>query len=147
MAEIIIRPLTSTDRAGWVEMRHTLWPHASRDELGAELDDIVASGTAGFGAFDGDRMIGFAEVSQRQYGDGCDTAPVGWLEGILVLHGYRRGNIARRLVAAVEEWTRARGLTELGSDAELDNLISRLAHARWGFAETGRSVLFRKVLA
>jgi aminoglycoside 6'-N-acetyltransferase I len=147
MSEIAIRPLSIADRDGWAAMRHALWPHATLEELAAEMDGLFGPDFAGFGAFDGAMLIGFAEVSQRPYGDGCDTAPVAWLEGILVRHAYRRANVARRLVAAVEDWARSRGLTELGSDAELDNLLSRLTHARWGFAETERVVRYRKLLA
>jgi aminoglycoside 6'-N-acetyltransferase I len=148
VAEIVIRPLSPTaDREIWAGMRQALWPHHSLAELASELDDMATGPFAGFGAFDGERIVGFAEASERSYGDNCDTAPVAWLEGIMVLAPYRRGNVARRLVAAVEAWARAAGHRELGSDAELDNLVSRVAHARWGFAETGRSVLYRKVLA
>ena len=111
------------------------------------LAEMLGAGdVAGFGAFDGSGMIGFAEVSERGYGDGCDTAPVAWLEGIFVTHRYRRTGVGWRLVQAVEAWARANGFTELGSDAPLDNLHSRLSHALWGFEETERSVMFRKVL-
>ena len=101
---------------------------------------------AGFGAFEDGAPIGFAEVSQRAYGDGCDTAPVAWLEGIFVMPRYRQRGVGKLLVAAVEDWGRSRGLSELGSDAALDNLTSRLSHVLWGFDETERVVMFRKTL-
>jgi aminoglycoside 6'-N-acetyltransferase I len=147
VTEPVVRQLGVGDRDGWAALRHALWPHHSIEELRDELSDMLKGDFAGFGAFDGATPVGFVEVSQRLYGDGCDTAPVAWLEGILVLPAFRRQGIARRLVAAVEAWARARGLTELGSDAELDNVVSRLSHARWGFAETERVVRFRKGLA
>jgi aminoglycoside 6'-N-acetyltransferase I len=147
MAEIALRQLDEADAIGWATLRHALWPTEATAELLAELSSMLAAGDfVGFGAFDGERLVGFAEVSQRPYGDGCATAPVGWLEGIYILPAFRRHGIARRLVTAAEEWTRARGLGELGSDADFDNLISRLGHAHWGFEETGRAVRFRKVL-
>jgi aminoglycoside 6'-N-acetyltransferase I len=147
VAEPTIRPLGPADHAAWAGLRHALWPEIGRAELGHELEELLRTPFAGFGAFDGTAMIGFAEVSERPWGDGCDTAPVAWLEGIFMAPTHRRQGIARRLVAAVEAWARARDLTELGSDAELDNLVSRIGHARWGFAETERVVRFRKVLA
>lgn len=146
MAEIIVRPLGVDQRAEWVALRHALWPHHSVEELGDELADMPAGDFAGFGAFDGAAPVGFAEVSQRPYGDGCDTAPVAWLEGIFVVASHRRRGVGRLLLTAVEAWARTRGLSELGSDAALDNLTSRLSHALWGFDETERSVLFRKTL-
>ena len=37
-------------------------------------------------------------------------------------HSIGVAGIGRLLLAAVEDWARGRGLSELGSDAELDNL-------------------------
>ncbi|HTJ57758.1 MAG TPA: GNAT family N-acetyltransferase [Devosiaceae bacterium] len=147
MAEMVVRPLTPRDIEAWVGLRHKLWPAESTTSLRDELATLAADEFAGFGAFEGERLVGFAEVSQRPYGDGCDTAPVAWLEGIFVLAEYRRRGVGRQLVSAVEAWALAKGLVELGSDAELDNLTSRLSHALWGFAETERAVRFRKVLS
>lgn len=107
---------------------------------------MLIEGMVGFGAFDDGQLLGFAEASQRAYGDGCDTSPVAWLEAIYVRAPWRRHGLARQLLSAVEAWARQRGLSELGSDADLGNLISRLSHARWGFEETERIVCFRKVL-
>ena len=146
MAEIVIRPFGHNDQAEWAALRHALWPHHSIEELRDELADMLNGDFAGFGAFDGGAPVGFAEVSQRPYGDGCDTAPVAWLEGIFVAQSHRRRGVGKWLVAAVEDWARGRGLSELGSDAELDNLTSRLSHALWGFDETERVVRFRKAL-
>lgn len=146
MTELVVRQLGVGDRDDWAALRHALWPHHSVEALQDELGDLLKGDFAGFGAFDDASLVGFAEVSQRPYGDGCDTAPVAWLEGIFVAQHQRRHGAGRLLVTAIEAWARARGLTELGSDAELDNLVSRLGHARWGFAETERVVRFRKVL-
>ena len=107
---------------------------------------MIADGLAGFGAFDGPKLAGFAEVSERAYGDGCDTSPVAWLEGIYIDPAYRRGGIGRLLVEAIVQWARARGLSELGSDVEIDNTVSLMTHASWGFAETERVVMLRRVL-
>ena len=38
------------------------------------------------------------------------------------------------------------GYRELGSDADVDNLVSHRAHAALGFTDLGRQVLFRKDL-
>jgi aminoglycoside 6'-N-acetyltransferase I len=146
MDEIVIRALGPGDRDAWAALRHALWPDTAAAELRAELEEMPDATFAGFGAFRGETLVGFAEVSERLHGDGCDTAPVAWLEGIYVFAGWRRQGIGRQLVAAVETWARARGLSEFGSDAELANVGSRLSHALWGFAETGRIVTFRKVL-
>jgi aminoglycoside 6'-N-acetyltransferase I len=146
MAESLIRQLAGGDHAAWARLRHALWPHEPEAALQAELVGMIEHGLVGFGAFDGDELFGFAEFSERAYGDGCETAPVAWLEGIYVEVRARRQGIGRLLLAAGEDWARARGFSEIGSDAELDNPTSRLSHALWGFEETERVVRFRKVL-
>jgi aminoglycoside 6'-N-acetyltransferase I len=146
VAELSIRRLGHVDEAPWAGLRHALWPTHSEQALREELAEMASNGLVGFGAFDGKRLLGFAEFTERPYGDGCDTSPVAWLEGIYVRPEIRRQGIGRRLVTAGENWAREHGLSELGSDAELDNLASRLGHARWGFDETERVVRFRKVL-
>ena len=91
--------------------------------------------------------IGFAEVSLRHdYVNGCETSPVGFLEGIYVVPAHRLRGAARALVVAAENWTRAQGASEFASDALLDNTASHRMHAALGFVETERVVAFRKVL-
>jgi len=58
----------------------------------------------------------------------------------------RGKGIGRRLVEAGEQWTRGRGLTEIASDAELENEQSISAHKALGFKETFRLVHFLKRL-
>jgi aminoglycoside 6'-N-acetyltransferase I len=40
----------------------------------------------------------------------------------------------------------ARGFSEIGSDALVENNLSHAAHRSWGFSETERVVHFRKLL-
>ena len=50
------------------------------------------------------------------------------------------------LMRAVEDWCRARGFVELGSDANADNRLSRDVHAALGFDEVETLVVFRRGL-
>ncbi|MCD7061452.1 GNAT family N-acetyltransferase [Pelagibacterium xiamenense] len=143
-----LRPLLTADKAQWLALRHALWPDNALDELKDEVDAYEPGDpkATAIGAFDGDTLVAFAEASVRPWGDGCDTAPVGWLEGIYVAPAHRSAGIARRLVKAVENWTREKGLAELGSDALIDNTTSIARHGQWGFEQTKRVVMFRKRL-
>lgn len=143
-----IRRLQERDRQAWLELRIALWPREDTDQFEADITGILAAPETmpAFGAFDGDRLIGFAEAGERPWGDGCDTAPVGWLEGIYVHPDHRQDGIGRSLVAAVADWAMSRGYSELGSDAAMENDVSLQTHARWGFEETKRIVMFRKWL-
>jgi aminoglycoside 6'-N-acetyltransferase I len=91
--------------------------------------------------------IAFAEASLRHdYVNGCDTSPVGFLEGIYVVPLFRRRGVVASLVRAVEQWTLAQGASELASDALINNVDGHRMHAALGFQETERVVCFRKHL-
>nr|WP_295670445.1 GNAT family N-acetyltransferase [Sphingomonas sp.] len=81
---------------------------------------------------------------RRDYVNGCGTSPVAFLEGIHVRADHRHAGVARMLCRAVEEWGRAAGCTEMGSDADIENEESHAFHAAIGFEKTERVVFFRK---
>lgn len=143
-----VRRLGEADRSAWLALRLALWPRQTAEEFDEDITGMLADPDVmpAFGAFEAQRLIGFAEAGERPWGDGCETAPVGWLEGIYVEPEYRRHGIGRALVAAVAQWATARGYAELGSDAAAPNHISLKCHAQWGFEETKRVVMFRKRL-
>lgn len=86
------------------------------------------------------------EVGARPYADGCDTSPVGYIEAWYVDPDSRLRGYGRALLAAAGEWSRARGYTEMASDAGLGNTGSHAAHNRLGYEEVDRVVQFRKLL-
>lgn len=147
--EVRVRPATPADAAAWSRLRTDLWPEQPEDhprEIAEYFADPPERGACFVAeAEDGD-VVGFAEVGLRDYAEGCDTSPVGYLEGIYVEDGSRRAGHARALVGACEAWARARGCTEMGSDRALDNEVSGDFHVAVGFEEVVRSVCYRKEL-
>lgn len=91
-------------------------------------------------------LRGFAEVSRRAYAEGCETSPVGFLEGWYVVPGARRRGVGRALVEAAERWARGKGCREFASDALADNEVSAAAHEALGFEEVEVIRCFRKEL-
>jgi aminoglycoside 6'-N-acetyltransferase I len=144
-----ITAATLHDAGEWFALRRALWPEAPDADHRADIVRI-ASNSARYGAFiarDDGKPIGFAEASLRHdYVNGCETSPVGFLEGIYTVPVRRQEGVARALTLAVEQWTRDRGCSELASDALLDNVDSHRMHGALGFEETERVVGFRKVL-
>jgi aminoglycoside 6'-N-acetyltransferase I len=144
------RIATADDLGAWAGLRHQLWPHLSLEEHQAEIVDalsqperliaflcVTPDGTA----------VGLAEASIRSdYVNGCETLPVAFLEGIVVNPAMRRQGVAGLLVAAVTDWARSKDLSELASDADVDNTVSHAMHAALGFEETQRVVYFRRTL-
>jgi len=150
-ARVNIAVAVPEDAPDWIAMRSALWPGGG--DSGTHADDINrlladAGDTVNLIARDGTgQAVGFAEASlRRDYVNGCKTKPVAFLEGIYVVPEARGHGVARALVAAVEDWARARGVSELGSDAAPSNLASLQMHAALGFEETERVVFFRKGL-
>jgi len=141
---------TEADSADWAELRQALWPSNGLARHAADIAALLAApgDTINFIARlpDG-RAVGLAEAGLRHdYVNGCKTSPVAFLEGIYVAADLRRSGIARQLVAAIEDWARARGCTEFASDTGLGNLESQQMHNALGFSETQRVVFFRKIL-
>lgn len=131
-------------------MRQQLWPHCTADEHLAEMEQFVAD-PGRFAQFLAvgapGEAIGLVEVALRHdHVNGTQTSPVAFLEGIYVVPQARRSGVARRLVAAAEQWALDRGCAEFASDARLENIASHAMHAALGFVETERVVYFRKVL-
>ena len=144
-----VETATAENLSDWLALRHALWPWAEAEHRAEAAAALANPDAITFLARD-DRgqAIGFAEATLRHdYVNGCATSPVGFLEGIYVKEANRRQGVARALVRAVEDWTRARGCTELASDAWIDDSNSRRMHGALGFSETERVVYFRKSLA
>ncbi len=72
--------------------------------------------------------------------------PVGYLEGIYVLPGFRGRGVAKMLLNACEEWARDKGCREFASDCELDNTDSLAFHLAVGFREANRIICFARKL-
>ena len=147
---IAIRAYAPGDHAEWLRMRRALFddlaPGNEEADAAAWLARPDATVLVAVRA-DGSGLAGFAELAERPYADGCDTSPVGYLEGWWVDADVRRRGVGTALVRAFEAWARARGYRELGSDVLIDNEVSQRAHGRLGFQEVSRVVTYRKDLS
>ncbi len=115
-------------------MRKKLWPPQQGDDFITEIREILSDPQSiTFIAFDHDQPSGFAELSIRDYAEGCVTRHVGYLEGIFVEVGYRQQGIARKLIQQAEVWCITMGCQEMASDAELGNSESLCMHKAAGF--------------
>lgn len=143
-----IRRATQADKPDWLRMRQGLWPEAPIEYLDFDMDDrlldpgyavFVASGMNG-------TLVAFIEVRLRDYAEGCETSPVGYIEAWYVDEHIRGQNLGKELVHAAEDWAREKGMTEMASDTWLENETSISAHLKLGFEEVERLVHFAKRL-
>lgn len=142
-----IRKLLPHDFEPWLNLRRRLWPDMTAEDLKAEQEGILFDPRRNRVLVSEDNsgaLVGFVEVSLRDWADGCTTHPVGYIEGWYVEPQFRRSGVGRALICAAEQWALEYGCTELGSDAELANELSHRAHAGVGFTEVVRVVLFSK---
>lgn len=149
--EVVVAPIRREQADAWVRMRGRLGPEwfVSRiEEFVREYFDA--------GRIDGLRHvvllatradstpIGIAEVSLRDFAEGCGAGPVGYLEGWFVEEEARGAGVGRALVAAAERWAAEQGCTEFASDAELRNPAGLRAHLALGFGPVCDIRCFRK---
>jgi aminoglycoside 6'-N-acetyltransferase I len=146
---MIIRSSRPADAEQWLSMRLSLWPETDEPQHRKEMV-MMLSNAERFAVFvcqdvQG-ALVGFTEVSLRGWAEGCESSPVGYLEGWFVVPHARRQGIGGRLVSAAEEWARSRGCKEMASDTELRNRVSEAAHLRLGYQVAARVIAFRKAL-
>jgi aminoglycoside 6'-N-acetyltransferase I len=149
MRRSMIRTFRDGDDAEWLRMRRALWDDCPDDEQVREIEEIRGSDTEAvfFAERPDGGLCGFLEAALRSRADGCDSTPVGYIEGWFVDEDVRRQGVGRALVEAAEEWARSKGCRQMASDAELWNGVSHQAHGALGYEEAARLVLFKKDLA
>jgi aminoglycoside 6'-N-acetyltransferase I len=143
-----VRQLERSDWDEWRRMRVALWPDEASAATDGEMEAVSGQPDARvFVAVRPDgSLCGFVEVGTRKYAEGCETSPVGYIEGWYVDPDVRRQGYGRALLEAADAWARSVGYSEMGSDALLDNTLSHLAHRKNGYEEVERLIMFRKSL-
>ena len=125
-----------------------MWPDHDSEEMAAEFRKLVKDDEAVcFIKYVDDEPIGFSQCQlRRDYVEGTESSPVGYLEGIFVSEEYRKKGYAAELLSECEKWAKEKGCTEFASDCELDNADSFRFHISLGFKEANRIICFRKDL-
>ena len=145
---IAIRRAIPEDKPEWLRMRQGIWPEAPLNYLDYDLDETLADPKrAVFIASSPDgKVLGFLEASTREYAEGCETTPVGYIESWFVNEEARNQGVGGYLVRAAEDWARQQGYSEMASDTWLENQTAITAHLQLGFEEVERLVHFTKKL-
>ncbi|MBO7663200.1 MAG: GNAT family N-acetyltransferase [Clostridia bacterium] len=138
----------AADAAAVAALACELWPDHSAEELTEEYDALLARKDAAVFLFKEEgEAVGFAQCQlRRDYVEGTESSPAGYLEGIYVRESVRRQGIARSLLSACESWAKAQGCVEFASDCELGNTGSQQFHQAVGFKEANRIVAYVKKL-
>lgn len=92
------------------------------------------------------QLVGFLELSLRNYAEGCTGNSVPYVESWYVDEDFRGSGVGKALMQAAEDWSRAQGYKELASDTWHDNAASVKAHQALGFEVVEQNICFRKAL-
>lgn len=144
-----VRPVEQRDAAAWLRLRRALF--GDTEEAHARDVEAFLAGTASepqavVVAEAGGRLVGLVELSIRPHAEGCTSSGVGYVEGWYVEPGARGTGVGRALVDAAQRWAAAQGCSELASDSDLGNEVSRRAHVACGFEEVRQVRCYRKAL-
>ena len=144
----MIRKATCCDAPAVARLAGQMWRGHSQDELTKEFEAIIAKEDCAVFVFEGGaEIIGFAQCAMRRdYVEGTESSPVGYLEGIFVEKACRGNGYAKSLLQQCECWAKERGCAEFASDCELTNDESLRFHLHCGFAEANRIICFTKKL-
>ena len=125
----MIRSYGEGDRAEWLRMRCALWDDCPEGQQVKEMEENLPSDVDK--VFVAERpeggLCGFLEAATRSRANGCDSTPVGYIEGWYVDDDVRRQGVGRALVEAAEAWARSKGCRQMASDA--DRFYEALARA------------------
>lgn len=123
-----------------------LWPDNSKDEAREIIKEYLYGKENGaFIHFVDNQCVGLALCSLRHdYVEGCESSPVGYLEGIVVDKMFRKNGITKALCNKCEQWAKDKGCKEFASDCELTNEDSLRFHLNIGFTEENRIICFKK---
>lgn len=144
----MIKVANKNDSKTIAQMAIKIWDNDSIEELEKEFDDFVDDpNMASFIKYLDGKAIGFANASIRyDYVEGCESSPIGYLEGVYIDDNYRNNNYARQLVEVCENWAKSFGIKEFASDCTLTNKDSLAFHFAIGFEEVNRIICFKKEL-
>src|SRR6185312_805604 len=100
----MIRGYRDGDWPEWLCMRQALWDDCPEDQQAREMEDTLAadSDEVFFAERADGRLCGFVEAALRSRTNGCDSTPVGYIEGWYVVDVVRRSGVGRALIGAAE---------------------------------------------
>jgi aminoglycoside 6'-N-acetyltransferase I len=146
-SDIKIRLIKKAELNQWLRMRKALWQYRTLKELGAEARAILKNIAKEpvFVAERSDGSIGgMVETGTRSHGEGCHSAPVGYIEGWYVDADLRKQGLGKQLLQTAEKWAASKGCREMASDTWLDKKSSTRAHLACGYVITDKLIHFKK---
>lgn len=142
----MIKEAKIKDIISLVNLARELWQESSIEELSELFKSVINNNQEIIYIIKKENLVvGFAYFSIRKdYVEGSNTSPVGYLEGIYIKPEFRKKGLGKKLVDQGIVWAKEMGCKQFASDCEVDNHLSILFHKRVGFKEVNRIVCFLK---
>lgn len=140
----MIQKLTEKDLHCWAQMAADVYD-SSVAEMLKEYEAGVYSNQFQneYMYWHNNEIAGFISLTLRyDYVNGCETSPVGYVEGIYIKPTFRKMHIGAELIDFAKQWAKEKDATELASDCLIDNLDSLHFHEAVGFEEKERVICF-----
>ena len=145
MSEVAIRTATTEDAAHVAELSGILGYPVNAQTMRKRLERVLASnGHVVFVAEISGRMVGWTEAAEVEIlvaDRRCE------LEGLVVADGQRGHGVGRKLVEAVEQWARSRGLDQITLRSNVVRPESHSFYERIGYERFKTQHAYRKGLA
>ena len=110
----MIKEAKKADSAVLAELALHMWQGHTFESLRDEFEELTeGKDSACFIKYAGDRPVGFAQCGlRRDYVEGTETSPVGYLEGIFILEEFRLRGYAKALLRRCESWAKEKRCRE-----------------------------------
>ncbi len=144
----MIKKADFNDIEDLTRLASSLWSDCPESELkDGFLSAVSSENCACFIKYVDANAVGFAQCGlRRDYVEGTNSSPVGYLEGVFIDEPFRKKGFAKELLDKCESWARSKGCLEFASDCELNNKSSLAFHLKTGFEEANRIICFVKKL-
>jgi len=141
-----IRPMRPDDADAVADLTAQLGYPADANTISASMVRIIArpdDDALLVAIDDGDEPVGWIHVARSP---ALETSPSATIHGMVVDEGRRSAGIGAELLAAAETWARSHGATSITVRSRTERARAHRFYERHGYAETKRSIVFRRDL-
>jgi N-acetylglutamate synthase-like GNAT family acetyltransferase len=145
MNEVLVRKAKSTDAAGVADLSGILGYPVDRENMQRRLEKL--GGREEHVVFVAERngqIVGWIHGAEREL---LVVDRIGEICGLVVAEGERTSGAGRRLVEAVEQWARGRGLEQVSVRSNVARTESHPFYEKVGYTLLKTQHVYRKSLA
>jgi GNAT superfamily N-acetyltransferase len=142
--DFVIRRATSADAAGVAELSGILGYPVDRETMQRRLERIGGCEEhVVFVAESRGQIVGWIHGAEHEF---LVAGRIGEICGLVVAEGRRTSGVGRRLVEAIEQWARERGLDQVSVRSNIVRAESHPFYEKVGYTRLKTQHTYRKLL-